>query len=296
MKKEKSYAIGALLMVALGFSILSIAARLMSGSVQPMTQVWMRVMLGALVSLILFRKRIRLSVVKGLTVKDWLLLLFYGVFGYAVGVYFVTMGALSTSLLSVSVVFSTISIFVYIYCIIFLKEKFKPVVVILILLSLVGISFLISGSFTPEFGLLGRGELYVLISAALMGTFPIVRRKLSSTVNDFEVTSISMVIAALSMLILSILGGEHFELTALVSVEFIIGLLIGAGLNILSTLLESFAFTRIEAVLGNQILLAESLFSAIIGMVFYDESLTLPAVIGGAIVIASIYVLNRITG
>ena len=109
----KSLAIFSLVGVSIGYGMLSIAARLMDEVFGLYTQVYLRIFLAMLTMLFLYWRDLRWEKFKRLAVKDWLILLLMGVVGYGLMIYAITKGALLTSLLNVSVLFSTVPIFVY---------------------------------------------------------------------------------------------------------------------------------------------------------------------------------------
>jgi drug/metabolite transporter (DMT)-like permease len=73
-----------------------------------------------------------------------------------------------------------------------------------------------------------------------------------------------------------------------------VGIIIGAVLNLMLSFLENFSFSHISAVLGNQIIMTSSIFSLILGLLFYKEGVGLPEVAGGAIIFVSVWRANRL--
>lgn len=290
----KTKAILALVLVALGYTILNVATRLMDQGLEPMTQVYVRIGVGFLLSLLLFRNKIRVQQLLKLPKRDWILLLIMGTVAYSIAVYFITIGALNASLLNVSIVYSTIGFFVYFYSIIFLKSKFNPVVLSLIAVTFVGLVFIAGKSFVPNINTFGLGEIYVLIAAALMGLFSIGRKLLSKDLNNQEITVLVMLIASSSGFLLALIKGEALPQLASFTTPVLVGVAIGALLNITSNFFESYAFEHIDVVLGNQVLLLEALFSVIIGVLFYHEMVTFPELVGATLVLTSVYWSNKI--
>jgi len=282
-----------LVFVAFGYALLNIASRLMGEELEPMTQVYLRIGIGSLVALIVFRKKIEIRKFVKLSIKDWLILLFLGTIAYSIGVYFVTLGTLNTSLFNVSVIYSTIGIFVYIYSLIFLKSRFKMLILLLVLLSFLGIVFISGNSFVPKFDEFGIGSIYVLISAMCMAFFSIGRKLITKDLNNQEITVSTMIIAFITSLIIAILKGEAFPVIADFTAPVLVGLLIGSFFNIVSTYFESYAFEHIDVVFGNQLLLTESLFSVVIGILLYSEYPGIPQIVGALLILISVYISNK---
>ena len=292
--QKKKLAVILLILCALGYSLLTISIRLMGKGLEPMTQVYLRVFLGFLISILFFRRKIDLGRFRKLKKKDVIALFLMGIVSYSVSVYFITLGALRTTLLNVAVVYSTVTFFAYFYSILVFKAKFKGTVVLLLLLTLTGIVFMSAKTFRPSFSNIGMGEVYVLLSAITLAWFGIGRKLISDKFNDQEITVASMLIAFVSAFILALLLGEKFALKDFLQLEVVIGLIIGAVINFLETYLQNFAFKHVNIVLGNQILLLESFFSLIFGYFFYRELFNLPVIAGALLVIGSIFVINKI--
>jgi drug/metabolite transporter (DMT)-like permease len=292
---EKQKSMAALVAVAAGYTLLQVGARLLDEGFGNFTQIYLRIGLAFLASCIVFRKSIRISRLKTIPMGDILILLLVGIVGYALGVYFITVGALSTNLLNVSVVYSTIPFIVYIYSMFVFKKKFKLSLFALIGVSLVGVAMIASKSYVPELSAFGKGELYVLLSVLAFGWFSVGRRMLSDHLNDSEVTVCTMFVAGISAFVLAMFAGESLNFAAFTNPNVLLGLTIGVGFNVMSTCFESYAYKRLDLVVASQISLSENLFSALFGVVFYGEFVTVPEIVGAVLIVAAVWVSNRIT-
>jgi len=121
-----------------------------------------------------------------------------------------------------------------------------------------------------------------------MATYSVGRQMLSKNLNNQEITIVSMFIAGVSGIILAIISGEHLNISSLFNYQVLIGLSIGIFFNIVSTFLGNYSFEHLDVVVGNQLLLTESIFSIVIGYFLYHEILTLPEIVGAVIVIISV--------
>lgn len=84
-----------------------------------------------------------------------------GIVGYGLMVYAITRGALLTTLLNVSVLFSTVPIFVYLLGVIFLKRRWRYLILGLLFLSIWGVGVLSSGQIIPSLSGFGVGDWWV---------------------------------------------------------------------------------------------------------------------------------------
>lgn len=288
-----SRAIAALVTTALGYSFLNVGSRFLAEGFPPMTQVYMRISLATLVLTALFWKRLRWKHMLSMSTKDAAVIISMGTIGFSICVYFITLAVLTTKLVSVTMVYASVPFFSYLYAKLFLKKPFDGRLVSLLLLSLVGISFLATKSFTPALSHFGKGEWYALIATATAAWFYVGRKLLSDRLNTQEITVSVMIIASLSAIIFALMRGESFSLAAFTNPIVLVGLAIGVGMNALVNPIEIFAFKHLDAVLGSQILLLDNVFSLILGYILYSETIGLPEFVGGAIVIASVYLANK---
>lgn len=290
----RSLSIGFLVVVAASYTLLSVGSRLLSEGFQPMTQVYMRVALATFALLFLFRKKIRWATIRSMPHRDAMILLTMGTIGYSIAVYFITLGALNAKLVNVAIIFASIPFFSYIYAFIFLKKPFNLKLTGLLTLSLIGISFVATKSFVPQLAAFGMGEWFTLLATATMAWFFVGRKMLSRHLNTHEITITVMIVAAVSGLLLALLRGETFVLSAFTNPNVLLGLAIGGFMNALVNPIEIYAFEHLDAVFGSQILLLENIFALLFGYFLYAETVSLPEIIGGLIIIISVYIANRL--
>ena len=290
---QRSLSIGFLVIVSASYTLLSVGSRLLSEGFQPMTQVYMRVALATFALLLLFRKKIRWKTIRSMPRSDALIILTMGTIGYSIGVYFITLGALNAKLVNVAIIFASVPFFSYAYSFFFLKKPLDLKLTGLLILSLIGISIVATKSFTPRFAEFGIGEIFTLIATATMAWFFVGRKMLSRHLNTHEITITVMGVAAMSGLILALLRGETFSLTAFTNPHVLLGLAIGGFMNALVNPIEIYAFEHLDAVFGSQILLLENVFALLFGYLIYREMVTIPEIIGGLIVVGSVYFANR---
>lgn len=286
--------IGFLVIVSAAYTLLSIGSRLLAEGFEPMTQVYMRVFLGVIALAVLFRKNLRWNHIRKTPTRDFLILLTMGTIGYSIAVYFATLGALNAKLVNVAIIFASVPFFSYLYAFLFLKKPFDTKLTGLLMISLVGISFVATKSFVPRLATFGIGEGCMLLATATMAWFYVGRKLLSKHLNTQEITVVVMAIAAISGWILAIVRGETFSVAAFTNPHVLLGLAIGGLMNSIVNPIEIFAFEHLDAVIGSQILLLENVFALILGYVLYAETVTFPEIIGGLIILGCVYIANRL--
>lgn len=286
--------IGFLIIVAASYTFLSIGSRLLAEGFQPMTQVYMRIAIATIVLIGTFRKQLRWNRLRSIASKDLWILFTMGTLGYSIAVYFATLGALNAKLINVAIIFASVPFFSYIYAMLFLKKQFDVKLTALLSISLLGISFVATKSFIPKLETFGTGEWFTLLATATMAWFFVGRKLLSKHLNTQEITVTVMAIAAASGFILALLRKETFSLTAFTNPHVILGLFIGGVMNVIVNPIEIYAFDHLDPVYGSQILLLENVFALLFGYLIYAETVSVPEMIGGAIIVICVYIANRI--
>ncbi len=286
--------IGFLVIVAAAYTLLSVASRLLAEGFQPMTQVYLRIAIATIALSFLFRKNLRWKHIQSTPTRDMWVLLTMGTIGYSIAVYFVTLGALNAKLVNVAIIFASVPFFSYLYAFLFLKKPFDIKLTSLLTISLIGISFVATKSFIPRLETFGIGEWFTLLATATMAWFFVGRKLLSTHLNTQEITVVVMAIAAVSGWLLALMRGETFSLSAFTNTHVLVGLMIGGLMNVIVNPIEIYAFEHLDAVFGSQILLLENVFALIVGYFIYAETISLPELIGGVIIVTSVYIANRL--
>lgn len=290
----KTLALWGLILDAFGYAVLGVNSRLLNVGFEPMTQVYVRISIGFLLSLLFFGKDLRLKKLQTIPKNDICWLLVMGTLGYSIGVWLITLANLDGKLVNAAVIYAVIPLVVYVYSFFLLKEKLRANVILLLLVSLYGVSVVASKSFIPNISSMGVGELFAFLSVLASGWWSVGRKKMSNHLNNKEITVITMFIAAVSGILIALMKGESLNLQAFTIPSVIVGIAIGAVLNLGLTFLENFSFKYISAVLGNQLIMTSTIFSLLLGFIFYRESVSLIEVVGGVIIFVSVWVANSL--
>lgn len=291
----KTKAVIALLFVSLSYTVLGIGARLMGEGFGPLTQVYVRVAVGAIIAMVLFSKKISWQNIKMTPRKDYLGLMLMGAVGYGLSVYFITEGVLRTTLLTVSVIYGTFPFFVYLYSVFVFKRRPDWRLITLIGLSFWGVMMIAGRTVLPKFDALSVGALYVALSAATGAWYVIGRKLISDHLKKEELMVVVMSIAAVTVLVGALITEEGISWNAFSMNSVLIGLAIGATLNIVSTYLDNFAFKVLDEVFASQLLLSENIFAIFIGVVLYHEKVYPIELFGALIICACVFVSNYLT-
>lgn len=292
---KRTLSIMALLTVSLGYGLLNVATRWLNLTLEPFTQVYLRIFIAMIATLFIFYKDIRWSFLAKLGLKEWATLIMMGVVGYGLMVYAITVGAINTSLLNVSVLFSTVPIFVFLLGVFFLKRKWDYLTLLILGTSIWGVGMLASGRLIPTLDGFGKGDIWVIISALFEAIWYLGIRLLAGKLNSREITFVAQTIASIVVFMLAVSYGEPLPTLAdFASWQVSLGLFLGGAINVTAPLLTIFAFKYLDEVFATQLFLSENIFSLIVGYFFYGEMIGLVSLLGAVVVVASVYTLNKI--
>lgn len=285
----KKKAVIGLCIVALSFVLLNIGVRFMNEGFQPFTQVYLRTGGAALLALLLFHKKIQFSKFKKIAKKDWLLITLMGTVGYGIAVSFITLGALNTTLLNVSLIGSTIPFFALLYLMIITRKSLKLSLFLFLIISFLGVYLITTKSISPINTDVGIGELYAFLFAAGTGVFIVSRKYISKSISNVEITVLMSGIAFLSSLIIAIAAGEKLEMKGFTEPLALLGLAMGIVLNVVATQLQNFSFEHINPVAGSQLLLLQNIFAPILGFILYSETVLPIEFLGAALILIGVF-------
>lgn len=287
-------AIASIILVALCYVILSMVSRILETGFGDYTQVYVRISIGTVVALILFRRHITWSNYARLKPKDWMGILLMGVVGYGFVVAALTIGVLNTTLINTSMIYGTVPVFVYLFSIALLKRKPELFKIVLVLLSLWGVGMISSNSLIPHLEGINRGDWWVLFGAACGSLYVIGRKMISNRLNNRELAVIVMAVAAVTTFILAIAHGEGINWNSFGMPEVFAGLVVGSLLNIVATFLENYGFKILDETFAAQLLMFESVFALVLGRLFYSEIISLTQMLGMLVVSASLLLMSRV--
>lgn len=262
----------------------------MSANIAFATRSMSAFVIGYLIYSLIFRE-INFSKYKNVSSKYWLVYIFLGFFGYGASVMFLSYGVLKTNLFTVASIFATIPIFVMIFEFLFFNFRMNFTKVFLILLSIFGaILCAFNDGVNLDFSL---GAIYILIATILSASYIIGIARFQGELNSKELGLLLMLFASLFGFLVSFIFGFNIIPESILTFYFIVGLIIGASFNLVTSILEPWAMKNLKnPTLGSQILLLEVVFAFILGFLLFSEIPTLYAFAGSVIIVFSVAVNN----
>ncbi len=280
-----------LIAVCLG-ELATASVRYAATSFTPLNLAFIRITIAFISSATLLLNRIDFSKYKNLSANELAITTLTGIsWGFAI--YFIGLAALETKLSSVSFIAATLPLFVYLLSLALLSTKFDYKVLPLFIISIYGVSIVSSKSFIPTFTTFGLGEVYSLISVLFFTICFIGRKILSKKLNAIEVTAATTLFAILPLFYLTISHGEFYIKDSITTLSG--GAIIFSGIAIaIGTIFNNAAIKLVHPALVSQITLVRPLFASTIGLLFFAEIPHFTIIIGGLIIILSVYITNRL--
>jgi len=276
--------------LALVVSSMGLFMRYLSGAFSVLQQVYLRILVAFLIGFIWFYKDLDFSKLKKIKTKEWWLLGFRSITFYLLGVNLFTQAMIATKYSNVSFIRSLPM--TAILGMLVLGEKLTGKKALLVLVAFMGV-ILVSVQDFSNMLILGKGELFALISIIVMPLSNILRKWHTKLLNSKEITLLMFILAFVVVFLVSIFSGETLPLQNW-SPKISLALL-GAGLfNVFIIFLTNYGFQRVKAILANNLVALESFFALGIGFVFYRELPVLRELLGGVLILLSTYKMSQL--
>lgn len=143
-----------------------------------------------------------------LTVDQWVKVLLIGFFGITINIAFFFLGLKKTESINVPIIASSGPVFIYLLSIIFLKEKPKLKIFLGMMISLIGVFFIILSPLFLNGKKLAFGEvegnLFILIATLGMVIQTIIGRDILKKINPYQISTITFLFASFTFLPLAL--------------------------------------------------------------------------------------------
>lgn len=254
-----------------------------------LNQTLIRSIIATITVLIIFRSKINFIDIRKSNWRYLILLILIGVFSSAGALYFLTLANIKTSLGNVAIVKSPQPLFVFLLALPILKEKFDIKMLAYLLISVYGVLIISTNSFIPTISGWGEGELYALLCTLLFAAGFVGRKLLTgSKFNSVEISFWTLLISSITLTGISIFDGSITKIGAIDSTVGL-NLLLGGTLVALITYLNNESLRFITVTLASQLRLIEIVFSVIIGIFLFSEMPNIYSIIGGSLIVFSVY-------
>lgn len=290
-KKIHAKGILAMLVLAFVFASMGLFARYLNTDFTILQQTYLRIFAALILGLVFFQKDLKLKKIISISQHDWKVIIFRSIALYLLGVTLFSYAIVNAKFSNVS--FISAVPFVALLGFFFLKEKITKAKIMYILISFFGVLLIAINDYANLLNW-GRGEFVALIATFFFSLSYIARKWQSDYLNNKETTVLIFFISTLLLFLLSLFFMEG--LPSIQSFSIItIAIILGAGLfNVANLWLTNYGFKHVEAVLAGNILSLEVVFALLLGLIFYREIPTLKELIGGSIIVFSVYRMNKL--
>jgi drug/metabolite transporter (DMT)-like permease len=290
---EKSRGVIALVFLSFIFASMGVFARYLDvAEFTLFQQTYLRILGAFVLSLALFSKAIDYSKLRSLSGKQWFLIVFRAVTLYG-GILLISEAFFHAKYGNVAFAASLplLPLFGYI----FFKERFTTAKAFYTILAIIGLTLVAIKDPSSIFSW-GKGELLAL-SAIILFDFSYIARKWQGDVlSNKEITTLMFFVGGLILLSTSLFVlGEPLPSANLFSLPIIAVLFCAIAFNVLNLYLTNYGFERVEVILAGNILTLEVVFSLLIGIFLYREAFILRELLGGALIVFSVYRMNKIS-
>jgi drug/metabolite transporter (DMT)-like permease len=208
-----------------------------------------------------------------------LVLFLRGLFG-GIGVVLFYLAISKIGIAKGTVIVHTFPIFATIGGVLFLKERVRPLVWLSLVVSLVGLALLTRSNWGDGFS--GENDLWVLLTfvgAVSSGAGIVCVKRLRATDSSASIIMSQSLIGFWIVLVPGSLASSRIGFS---TVLILIGI---GGLATLAQLLMTWSFAHIPISTGSLLSLLTPIFNVILGVLLFEESLTLPEIIGMVLIL-----------
>jgi drug/metabolite transporter (DMT)-like permease len=270
-----------------GLSFVSSKTILNSG-VPPMTMVCIRFVLATVILNLLLR---RFDPAARLRRADLLPLAASGIFGVTVYFFFESRGIKLTSASHASLIIAVIPVITVLAEALLFHARIRPLTIIGVLLSVVGVVFVVGGPGAAVGAVSIEGDLFMFGACLSWVIYIILSRNLHRRLSEIAITAYQCVFGTLFLIPLALL-----EMRAWVPIT------LSAGLNLaylavfcsaLSNFLYVFALSRLGPIAVSPYINLIPVIGVLGGVVILGESLAFTQICGGVVILAGVLLVSR---
>lgn len=281
----------ALFLMSMIWASFGIFIRILSHDFSIFQQLYVRLFAAFFLALAIFWKDLKLGRLLHIPKRDWIVLVVRVVCFYLLGSAINAGAFLSTTYSNVTFLGAIPTTAVL--GIIFFQEKITAKKILFIALACLGVFLITITDYTHAF-IWGRGDILALIADFFFSLSYIARKWHTNYLNNKELTVVMLFLASICISGISFLHGEGLPLHSnQIQFMYLVVILGGALLNIASIFLNNFGFQYVETLLANNIIAFESVAAVAFGFFLFSEIPTLQSLIGGGLILASVFFLNK---
>jgi len=287
---QRTKGILALIFLAVIYGFTGVLTRYLNIYFSLFQQIYIRIFLGFVLGILLFRNSLDLSKLKKISKEEWGLLILRSAASFLIGAVLWVKASTITKLANISFIdalplTATLSFLVG-------WDKASVRKIMLLLLSYIGVVILSVKDFS-NITSFGFGELLVLASGLFFAYRNISRMWHSKLLNDQEITILMFFLGFIMLFFLSIFLGESLNFP-ISDINMVAVVLLGGVLMVINIFLTNYGFANVSLVLGNNLLNLEAIVAILVGFFLYQEKPVAQELLGGVLIIFSVWQMSRI--
>lgn len=282
--------VAALVILAAIYGLTAVMSRYFSLETSLFEQWYLRFGLAALLTALIFYRKIDFKKFLHLSRREFNLVLFRGFVGFvaAAGLYALASQQEKIGVVSLMQILPMTAVF----GVLIMHEKLTWQRALLLSMSFIGAVVVLLPKLSVGLGF-GSGALLSLLSGALFALVFVLRKKQTGELNNYELAFGTLIVGAVGNYLLSLVV-YHRAFVDVTHWSPALGLLfLGAGLlSALMSLLSSYGFEHVPAITASVILDLELVFGILFGFLIYHEVLSGYEIVGASIILASIVIMS----
>ncbi|MFF2554366.1 DMT family transporter [Nocardia sp. NPDC058058] len=288
--------VGAFLLLTASFAMLTVFARFLDTGFTIAQQVYLRTAVAFVIAVVAFGPWIKWSKIPKIRPREWAVITVRAILLYVLGTTLFSQAATMSPISDVS--FIAALPLVPVIGLLLRKVRVTATRVICVTGSAAGVAILTtsglgSGPLPISWN---SGKLIALIAMIALAVSYIGRDWHDNTLNNLEITTLTVGLGALGVALVSLLKGDGIPHVPAASSPLILwGAIAVAGvLNVTNVFLINYAFEHVDPIRGGNLLTLEGVWGLLFGWWFYRQMPTLGGIIGGILIIACALGLNLV--
>lgn len=280
-----------LIVLALVYASMGLFIRYLAGTFSIYQQVYLRTFAAFCVGMIIFSRNMEFSKLFKISSKEWMLLFARSACFYMIGVSFFSRAIIETKYGNVS--FIGALPLTALFGVFLMGEKISRKAFFYIIVTLLGAAIMSAPDFAHILNW-GRGELFAFVSTIFFCLSYVTRRWHSTLLNNKEITVLMLGIASIQVFAMSLFFGESLPMQGW-SYTMLFAVLCAGIMVVINMFLTNYGFEHVEAVLASNLLMLESPFALVIGLLFFREFPVMRELIGAACIAYGAWKMNEAT-
>ena len=252
-------------------------------------QSYLRILGAAILAFVFFRSYRSKNLLRSLSKREWSIYSIRAFLGYVFGtaIYTIAINNADLSIVAFISAVPTLGLLAYVL----FREKIPLLSLPFVGLSIAGV-FVLTGANLGDLHL-GVGEIAAIVANLGFSVSFLMARMHHKKRNNFENTTVLLLLGWIPIFIISLLLHENIVPHNL-TIESTVGLILAAVFNVINLYGANYVFNNMKAYVAGNILLLETIWASLFGLLLFAEPITMTIAAGGLLIVACALVINKI--